>query len=182
VHVTALGRGWQWLVTWLASVFRFIDHSPVTRHAFAAAFILLILGVIGHIVLTVYIPGSGASARWKLRGGFAPNAGDPWVLARQLAAQSRYTEAAHALYLALLARVATRVPLRLHESKTAGDYARELRRTAPTVFTPFREFARSYEVVIYGLGECDQSRFDGLLALAGRIDPEFAHLAGAGRG
>ncbi|HZS60936.1 MAG TPA: DUF4129 domain-containing protein [Gemmatimonadaceae bacterium] len=154
----------------------------MTRHALGAAFILLILGVVAHILLTVYIPGSGASARWKLRGGSASRVSDPWVLARQLAAQGRYTEAAHALYLALLARVAARVPLRLHDSKTAGDYARELRHTAPNLFGPFREFARSYEIVIYALGECDRSRFDSLIALAGRIDPELTQLAGVGHG
>lgn len=161
-------------------MFRFIDHSLPTRHALGAVFILLILGVVAHIVLTVYIPGSVASSRWKLRGAFAAEANDPWLVARQLAAEGRYTEAAHALYLALLARVAARVPLRLHASKTAGDYARELRKIAPSVFGPFREFARSYEVVVYGLGECDEARFNGLIDLAGRIDPELTQLAPVG--
>ena len=147
-----------------------------------AAIILVILSVVAHLFLTVYIPGAGRSARWAMRGARGAEAGDPWALAQRLAAEGRYTEAAHALYGALLARVAARVTLRLHPSKTAGDYARELRRAAPSIYGPFREFARSYEVVIYGIRECDRPRFDGLIDLAGRIDPELTQLALVGHG
>ena len=164
------------------NLFRAIDHSPPWQHVLTAGLILLILGIIAHLFLTVYIPGTGGSARWTLRGARGGEPGDPWALAQRLAAQGRYTEAAHALYGALLARVAARVPLRLHPSKTAGDYARDLRGTAPSVFGPFREFARSYEVVIYGLGACDRSRFEGLIDLAGRVDPELTQLAHAVHG
>lgn len=165
-----------------SDLIRRIDHSPPAKHAISAAVILIILAVIAHIVITVYIPGAGRSARWTLRGARSAAAGDPWSLAQRLAAEGLFTEAAHALYGALLARVAARVPLRLHPSKTAGDYARDLRVTAPSVFGPFREFARSYEVVIYGLGTCDRARFEGLIDLAARIDPELNQLAPAGHG
>jgi len=165
---------------WLSALLRDFNRSPGAHHVLTGVTILVVLGIIAHMFLTVYIPGSGQSARWMLRGARGAEAGDPWALAQRLAAEGRYTEAAHALYGALLARVAARVPLRLHPSKTAGDYARDLRSAAPTVFTPFREFARSYEIVIYGLGECDQPRFDGLIALAGRIDPELRQLTHAG--
>jgi len=169
-------RGSNWLSSLIASLFRSIDHSKTAQHLLTAAIILLVLGVIAHLILTVYIPGGGKSARWALRGAKSAEGGDPWALAQRLAAEGRYTEAAHALYGALLARVAARVPLRLHLSKTAGDYARDLRGAAPSIFGPFREFARSYEVVIYGLGTCDRPRFDGLIELAGRIDPELTQL------
>jgi len=159
------------------SLFRSIGHSTMAQRLLTVAIILLILGIIAHLALTVYIPGGGKSARWTLRGARSAESGDPWALAQRLAAEGRYTEAAHALYGALLARVAARVPLRLHPSKTAGDYARDLRGTAPSIYGPFREFARSYEVVIYGLGECDRPRFEGLIDLAGRIDPELTPLA-----
>lgn len=172
----------EWIDKWLSDLLRWIDHTPPMKHAFAAAFILLMLGVIAHLILTVYIPGAGQSARWARLGARSAEAGDPWALAQRLAMEGRYTEAAHALYGALLARVAARVPLRLHPSKTAGDYARDLRDAAPAVYGPFREFARSYEVVIYGLGACDRPRFDGLVDLASRIDPELAPLAQVGRG
>jgi hypothetical protein len=172
----------EWIGSWLTSFFRAIDQSPPMKHALTTVLVLVVLGIIAHLILTVYIPGYGQSARWTRLGARSADAKDPWALAQRLAAEGRYTEAAHALYGALLARVAARVPLRLHPSKTVGDYARDLRDTAPSVFTPFREFARSYEVVIYGLGTCDRSRFDGLIALAGRIDPELSQLAHVGHG
>ena len=168
--------------SYITNFLRAIDHSPETKHVLTAVLVLVVLGIISHLILTVYIPGYGESARWTRLGAKSADARDPWALAQRLAAEGRYTEAAHALYGALLARVAARVPLRLHASKTVGDYARDLRSAAPSVFAPFREFARSYEVVIYGLGTCDRPRFDGLIALAGRIDPELRQLAHVGHG
>jgi hypothetical protein len=155
-----------------------INHSPPARHALAIIVVCVVLGLLVHLLLTSFVlPGAGGSVRWTGRGARGAAGRDPWALAQQLASEGRYTEAAHALYGALLARVAARVPLRLHPSKTAGDYARDLRGTAPSVFGPFREFARSYEVVIYGLGSCDQRRFQTLIELAGRIEPELGRAA-----
>ena len=181
-NVTLIDRVMEYVSTWLSSMISRVFAHPHAQDFLKAAIILVILGIVAHLVLTVYVPGAGASARWTLRGARSAEAGDPWALAQRLAAQGRFTEAAHALYGALLARVAARVPLRLHPSKTAGDYARDLRGSAPTVFGPFREFARSYEIVIYGIGECDRSRFEGLIDLAGRIDPELNQLAHAVHG
>jgi hypothetical protein len=175
-----MDRALEWFFVQLGNLFRMIDHSPAAKHGLLAIFIVIVLGVVAHLFLTVYIPGTGQSARWTLRGARSGTSSDPWALAQRLAAEGRYTEAAHALYGALLTRVAARVTLRLHPSKTAGDYARDLRVAAPSVFGPFREFARDYEVVIYGLGTCDQPRFERLIDLAGRIDPELNQLAHAG--
>jgi Domain of unknown function (DUF4129) len=155
------------------SLFREIDRTPGAKHVLAIAAIALALFIVGHFVLGGYMPGSGSAARWTRRGARSGNGGDPWALAQRLAADGKFTEAAHALYGALLARVAARVPLRLHPSKTAGDYARDLRRSAPPVFGPFRDFARSYEVIIYGFGACDQPHFQQLIELAGRVVPEL---------
>jgi hypothetical protein len=47
-----------------------------------------------------------------------------------------------------------------------GDYARELRRNSSSLFSRYREFARSYETVVYGLGTCDRERWERLDALA----------------
>jgi hypothetical protein len=91
---------------------------------------------------------------------------DPWAMAQQLAAIGDYTAAAHALYGALLEAAARGQQVRLHPSKTAGDYARELRSRRSQLFTRFREFARHYEVVIYGDQMCDRERYDRLFALA----------------
>jgi hypothetical protein len=95
--------------------------------------------------------------------------GDPWALAQRLAADGNYTDAAHALYQGLLLLLARYDHLRLHESKTVGDYARELRQRSSQRFAPFRDFARTYEVVVYGLGTCDRDRYDRLERLAEAI-------------
>lgn len=86
--------------------------------------------------------------------------------AEELASRGLFTDAAHALYAALLVTVSQRGHIRLHHSKTIGDYVRELRRRTPSLFARFREFSRTYELVIYGLGECDRERYERLLALA----------------
>lgn len=97
---------------------------------------------------------------------------DRWGEAQRLAAAGRYTEAAHALYAALLDSIARGEELRLHPSKTVGDYARDLRRRSSVLLPRFRDFARSYEVVVYGIGSCDQDRYERLYALAtGMVQP-----------
>jgi hypothetical protein len=93
---------------------------------------------------------------------------DPWSAAEELSARGEFTEAAHALYAALLESAAHAGQIRLHPSKTAGDYVRELRNRSSSLFTLFREFARSYETVIYGIGVCDAERYHKLHALAGQ--------------
>jgi Domain of unknown function (DUF4129) len=120
--------------------------------------------VIVHFV-TSYVGNAPSAARLNgRRRGEAT--GDPWALAQRLATAGNYTDAAHALYQGLLLALARRDHLRLHESKTVGDYARELRSRSSQRFTPFRDFARTYEVVVYGLGTCDRERYDRLQRLA----------------
>jgi hypothetical protein len=92
--------------------------------------------------------------------------GDAWELAQRLAARGEFTEAAHALYRALLEAAARQGQVRLHPSKTVGDYVRELRARSSGLLGRFRDFARSYEVVIYGIGTCDRERYERLHALA----------------
>jgi hypothetical protein len=104
-------------------------------------------------------------ASWT-RGESGPRWRDPWSASQQLAAAGDYTSAAHALYAALLESAARAEHIRLHPSKTVGDYVRELRVRSSSLFARFREFARSYEVVIYGVGSCDEARYQRLLALA----------------
>ena len=92
--------------------------------------------------------------------------GDPWLMAQRFAAGGDFTTAAHALYAALLEGVARRGQVKLHPSKTIGDYVRELRAKSSAFFARFREFARAYEVVIYGSGHCDRERYERLQELA----------------
>ncbi len=93
---------------------------------------------------------------------------DPWSAAEELSARGEFTNAAHALYAAILEHAARAGQVRLHPSKTAGDYVRELRGRSSSLFGSFRDFARSYETVIYGMGTCDEERYHRLHALAGQ--------------
>lgn len=88
---------------------------------------------------------------------------DPWSEAERLAASGDYTAAAHALYQAVLRRVAGSERIRLHASKTSGDYWRELRRRGSPVAGAFRIFGRRFDRVIFGVGECSPEEFDAML-------------------
>src|SRR6266576_3039016 len=95
--------------------------------------------------------------------GVSTSSTDPWRDAELLAANGQFTEAAHALYRAALAMLAVKGLVRLHESKTSGDYARELRRRGAPVQAPFRRFGARYDRIIYGDGECDAIQYAALL-------------------
>jgi Domain of unknown function (DUF4129) len=166
-------RFWDWIqrelvafFSWLAPAFFALRRSPPLFWAVLIAISLLVAAVVArwlylwraHTALRI----SGAG--WDQQRG--ASRGDAWSAAQQLAARGDYTAAAHALYVALLDAGARQNQLKLHPSKTAGDYVREVRRRASPIFPGFRDFARAYEFVIYGLGECDRERYERLLSIA----------------
>lgn len=166
-------RFWDWVYreiqtffAWLSPKFGVLHRSPPLFWAVLIGISLLTVAVMARFL---YL--------WRARtalgiegAGWAPGAGgtrgDAWTAAQRLAARGDYTAAAHALYAALLDAGARQELLRLHPSKTAGDYVREVRKRSSSTFPGFRDFARAYEFVIYGLGECDRERYDRLLSLA----------------
>ena len=160
---------WSRVLAWLAGWFgRLSDAASGSRVLYWASIALLASLVVLVVARVAYV--AYARREWS-EGGARRRAagargGDPWVLARELSQAGRFTEAAHALYAALLARLAQSERLRLHPSKTAGDYARELRARSSPAFPRFRDFARAYDVVVYGLGWCDRERYERLYALA----------------
>ena len=135
---------------------------------------LTILTVVAIVARSAYLAYRRAALRAQAgRAGISgPGDGGPqnaWLLAQRYAASGKYTEAAHAIYWHLLQWLAQRERIILHPSKTVGDYARDLRRRSSRWFSNYREFARSYEVVIYRLGQCDRERYQRLLSLASAI-------------
>jgi hypothetical protein len=166
-------RFWEWigrelgsLFSWLAPAFFALRRSPPLFWAVLIAISLLTAAVVARWLYlwrartALRISGAG----WELQRG--ASRGDAWSAAQQLAARGDYTAAAHALYAALLDAGARQDQLKLHPSKTAGDYVREVRRRSSPIFPGFRDFARAYEFVIYGLGECDRDRYERLLSIA----------------
>jgi hypothetical protein len=164
---TIMGRIWQWIFDHFIHGLRAVAHTPGAPWVFLGVLALLGTGLVIHL-LTSRV-GDAPGAEWRASRRRGESTGDPWATAQRLAAAGNYTDAAHALYQGLLRALARRDNLRLHEAKTVGDYARELRARSSQRFTPFREFARTYEVVVYGLGTCDQDRYDRLHRLAEAI-------------
>jgi hypothetical protein len=152
----------------LAPVGDAAGQSPLVKGLLLVILTTIVGLVVGRIAHALYARRDRGARGW--RGGLAParsrGGRDPWVIAQEAAARGDFTAAAHALYQALLEAVARRGEVRLHESKTLGDYVRELRARSSALFGRFRDFARAYEVVIYGIGVCDRERFERLRALA----------------
>jgi hypothetical protein len=89
---------------------------------------------------------------------------DPWVEAERLAAAGDYLGAAHALYQAVLRRIAGSERVRVHASKTSGDYVRDLRRRGSPLAMPFQRFGRRFDQVIFGKGVCTADDYAALRA------------------
>jgi hypothetical protein len=166
-------RFWEWVgrmfndfLSWIAPAFFALRRSPPL---FWTVLVLITLLTAAVIARWIYLWRARTALRisgtpWDAHGEFSRS--DAWSAAQQLAARGDYTAAAHALYAALLDAGARQNQLKLHPSKTAGDYVREVRRRASPIFPSLRDFARAYDIVIYGLGECDRERYERLLSIA----------------
>lgn len=163
---------WQRFLEWLRELFepltRALDRSTVLQRT---ALYLVILLAIAIVARAVVLARAARVARAEERTGRGGRGGDgrfadPWLEAQRLASLGDHTAAAHAAYAAVLGALSRRARIRLHPSKTVGDYARDLRRVQSPLAPSYREFARLYEVVIYGVGTCDADRWERLRVLA----------------
>jgi hypothetical protein len=158
----------DWIDGLIDRLFAATNDSPPLYWSLVAAFSLILALLLAR---AGYLAWLHRTERAELRtpaGGRVRGRGvrDPWRVAEELAARGEFTEAAHALYRALLESIARADALRLHPAKTIGDYVRELRARSSARFPRFREFARTYEVVVYGQAACDRERYERLQALA----------------
>lgn len=159
--VEMLYRAWHW--------FRGLASSdPGMYWTFVVLLALVLVAVAARVFWVIRARQVRSGQLAAEQGGAlrATSRRDPWRVARDESARGNYTEAAHALYAALLETLARRDQIRLHPAKTIGDYVRELRGRSSAFFERFRDFARSYEHVVYGLGSCDRDRYERLDALA----------------
>lgn len=152
-----------WLFERIAGLIAGVRGLPSIRWVVLGLAIAAIL-LIAARVLYVRRTREDERTSWRRRARVSTE--DPFALAERAAADGRYTEAAHALYRAVIETVARRERLRLHRSKTSGDYARELRRARSPSHGPFQAFGRRYDRIIYGDGRCDADGYAALLALA----------------
>jgi hypothetical protein len=149
--------------TWLADLLRSIRHTgPVQKVALVVLMVILVA-----VIARLAILSNAAGIAFRRAGTFGLGSPqDAWAEAQRLAHAGQYTDAAHALYRGLLDDMAQRDQIQLHYSKTVGDYGRDLRRRSSGLAPRYREFARTYETVVYGLGTCDRERYERLYALA----------------
>jgi hypothetical protein len=124
--------------------------------------VLTILGVVILLVLGRLF----LSAQWSDDVLFRRKPGslralrvDPWADSERLAALGDYMGAAHALYQAVIRRLAATERIRVHASKTSGDYARELRRRGSPLASHFQAFGRRFDRVVFGAGVCTAEDF-----------------------
>ena len=158
---TLMHRLGTWILRLLNDFFELVRGSATGQSVTIALVVLLLVLVAARIVVAARAPRDATldvgSRTARARGA------DPWSEAERLAAAGHFTEAAHALLAALLLAFASRGEVRLHASKTAGDYARELRRRGSPAQGRFRVFRSRYERIIYGDGECGSDDYAGLL-------------------
>jgi len=160
---TLFDRVVGWIGDWysrLVLALGTVPHGRVVATIAAAAVALL---VVARIAYAARLRGVSAISLATSRGRRG-TASDPWREAEQLAAAGQFTEAAHSLYRATVALLASQGLVRRHDSKTSGDYARELRRRGAPAYAAFRRFGGRYDRIIYGAGTCDAAGYDALLA------------------
>lgn len=160
----------RWAMAWIARLAHALGAHPAASWVLRIALALALLA----ILLRAFLPGVLVRGR-RLHLGAPPAARDDWwAVATRLAGEGAFTDAAHALYLALVTAAARRGLVTVHESKTSGDYLREVRRAAsagkrrigPAELASWRDFVRLYDTVIYGIGTCDGAQYGRLRELA----------------
>lgn len=168
LKATLWSRFTRWASDVLERLTAFTDSSPTLAWTLRALTVVALVLIVARLAYVIWAR-RPASMGARGRSGRADAADSPWSRASAEAAAGRYTEAAHLLYAALLEALATRERLRLHPSKTLGDYTRELRARSSVALTGFRDFAGSYETVVYDHQECDRERYELLHTLASRL-------------
>ncbi|GEM_PF-309712 len=160
---TLWGRIVNAALSLLRDLLQSIRHAgPVQKGALVVLMVVLVA-----VIARLAILSNAAGVAFRRAGTFGfGGPQDAWAEAQRLAHAGQYTDAAHALYRGLLDDMARRDLIQLHYSKTVGDYGRDLRRRSSGLTPHYRDFARTYETVVYGLGTCDRERYERLYALA----------------
>ena len=165
VRSTLFDRILEWIAALIRRLFSHVSEIPNVKWVLLTVAIVVVLAIAARIFLN----SEAEERRRRARAGAVRGGADPWVDAERLAGSGNYTEAAHLLYRAVTERLAAGELIRLHPSKTSGDYARELRMRGAPVHAEFRQFGRRYDHVLFGTGECDAETYASLREQASRI-------------
>jgi hypothetical protein len=146
-------------IAWLVEAVRGIPGGRVTVLTVIAVVLLVVLG---RLFLAA---GWSDEILYRRKGGPARATRiDPWSDAERLAAAGDYMGAAHALYQAVLRRLSASERIRVHASKTSGDYVRDLRRRGSPLASTFQRFGRRFDRVVFGAGICTAEDYAALRA------------------
>lgn len=171
IRQSLLGRFFRFLFQQLEDLRGFLHGSPGARLIVIVAVALIVFVIVARIVVSRRLDQSAARAR--ARGGPSGRGrADYWIEARSLASAGDHAGACHALYAAVLDALARGGAVRVHPSKTSGDYSRELARRGVPAAPAFRTFARQFERIVFG-GDANVSAedFEHLAAAAERVMP-----------
>lgn len=165
VSATLLDRLLDWLAALIRRIFAAVSEIPNAKWIILGLAIVVVAAIIVRLVLG----NEAEERRRRVRAGTVEGTGDSWIEAERLAAAGNYTDAAHLLYRGVTDRLAAAERIRLHPSKTSGDYARELERRGFAATADFRHFGRRYDHVMFGVGVCDAPTYAQLRDLATRV-------------
>jgi hypothetical protein len=161
-------RFWAWFWEQIAALFNTVAGTPTARTITLFAAGLLVAALLVRFAYSTRFERrlSHDGSRGRDFSAFSLPTLDE---ARRLAREARYAEAMHVLYAALLDALAQRRLIRLHASKTSGDFSRELFARGHPAHVPFRSFARRFDRLFYGYDRCDAASFDALWNEAERV-------------
>jgi hypothetical protein len=165
VRTTLLERLLGWLTDIVQRIFSEISAVPYAKWLVLGAAVLAVLA----LGLRFWLGGEAEVRRRQARRGTIVGGADPWVEADALAKAGDYTEAAHLLYRGVVERLAAHELVRVHPSKTTGDYARDLLRRGSRAHGDFRQFGRRYDRVLFDLGVADADTYAALREHATRV-------------
>jgi hypothetical protein len=155
-----LGRALAYLVDRFADLLELARGSRDFRLVAIASVVVIVLAIAGRVLISRQLDIAGR--RPGRSHGAAGERRDYWILANELAAAGDHIGACHALYAAIVDTLVRRGEVKFHSSKTAGDYARELRRRGSPAFQSFLAFARQFDRVVYGRVTVDGDDFASL--------------------
>jgi hypothetical protein len=157
----------SWFFDRLSALFDLIAGTPGARNVTLIATALLVAALALRFILAArYERRVPRTVRLSNRSVRALPTLDE---ARRLAHEGRYADAMHVLYAAILDVLSHQRLVRLHSSKTSGDFARELRGRGHPAYDAFRVFVRRFDRLFYGYDTVDAAAFDALWGDAERV-------------
>jgi len=165
VRATLLDRLYDWFADLVRRLFAEISEVPHAKWIILGIAVVAVLA----LALRFWLGGEAEARRRRAGRGMVVGSSDPWTAADRLAAAGDFTEAAHLLYRGVVERLAASEQIRLHPSKTSGDYARELLLKGARAHGEFRQFGRRYDRVLFDLGSCDAETYAALRDHAKRV-------------